>query len=975
MANITTRVTSNAVSGAGTITTSTSSVTVTGSGTSFLTAVTIGQLLYTAADVLIGTVLSIQSNTSLTLVANAAVDVSGGAYKIYSTGITTKGAPLTNQEIDANFINLNNAVVAGANSSVTNVANTLVKRGPSGEFSAGAITAAAGTTVGGTTVPSTNSTQAQMEAGTDTTTRFMTAANIKQAIDVLALQGIGGLNHDMTGFEDRAFSTISIDASTRVFTLTNNGTCNIWYRGKKFAISSPLTITLANVSGGRWITFNTTNSTLSEGSIGADPDIINSVLVAYIYLDVSNSTCIILGDERHLAARDVEWHLAQHNTTGAIWKSGGTVSYTINSTASVGLSFTSPVVFQDEDIVHSIVHSASPNGNYQQNITGTAQIPTLYLQGTTYVQQAASGTPWILGTSRLRYNPVSSNNGSLTDIGENQYVNYWIVATNDKTYPVKAIMGRTAYSTIDSASAETLAAYGLPWPEVVPMYMVTLQSNGAWQLPTRSMIVKVRELTQRKTIAVNDFNIPLHSNLAQLETDDHPQYVHTSIARTITAAHTFTNDITFSSTGFIKLPSGTTAQRPASPLPGMIRFNTTLGFVEQYTSDNLWAPIAPSPTVTTVSPTTFSGAAGTTITVNGTNFDTGATVYFISASGVSTAASTTTRISSSQLQATTPINYKVTDEPLKVKVQNATGLNYTLDNALDCGGSPTWNTAAGNIATIFDRYGSYNPIATVSASDPDGSTITYSIVSGAVPAGCSFNTSNGQISGDPNDSDSSHTDTFTVRASDPVGNYTDRTFSITVNPALDGSSAARGPNSGLALYNAFPSLASGTYWIKPNGNSAQQMYVDMTTDGGGYDFYQCSGCSATSYANQGSGCPAGMYYVYGRTRDHWSVLLNRYGSGWMSNVGSVYKPNGGGNFTGCVMRNPTYYGSGCGEWQVGDGGKWWIRNNTHGEPNGDYNGYGWQQIYFGTGLDPIGFNDGGAYSTGSSYICSTNAKG
>ena len=262
----------------------------------------------------------------------------------------------------------------------------------------------------------------------------------------------------------------------------------------------------------------------------------------------------------------------------------------------------------------------------------------------------------------------------------------------------------------------------------------------------------------------------------------------------------------------------------------------------------------------------------------------------------------------------------------------------------------------------------------MSASDPDGSAITYSIVSGSLPSGCSLDANSGAISGDPGDSDTSYTSSFTIRASDSVGNTTDRAFSIVVNPALDGSSSGRGPYSGQALKNAFPSLASGTYWIRPNGNSAIQMYVDMSTDGGGYDMYQCSGCSATSYANQGSGCPAGTYYVYGRTRDHWNVLLSRYGSGWMSNVGSVYKPNGGGNFTGCIMRNPTYYGSGCGEWQVGDGGKWWIRNNTHSEPNGDYSGYGWQQIYFGTGLDPIGFNDGGAYSSGSSYICSTNAK-
>lgn len=37
-----------------------------------------------------------------------------------------------------------------------------------------------------------------------------------------------------------------------------------------------------------------------------------------------------------------------------------------------------------------------------------------------------------------------------------------------------------------------------------------------------------------------------------------------------------------STTGGMFLPSGTTAQRPASPATGMMRFNTTTGLVEVY---------------------------------------------------------------------------------------------------------------------------------------------------------------------------------------------------------------------------------------------------------------------------------------------------------------------------------------------------------------------------------------------------------
>lgn len=32
----------------------------------------------------------------------------------------------------------------------------------------------------------------------------------------------------------------------------------------------------------------------------------------------------------------------------------------------------------------------------------------------------------------------------------------------------------------------------------------------------------------------------------------------------------------------VELPTGTTAERPASPVAGMLRYNTSLGYVEYY---------------------------------------------------------------------------------------------------------------------------------------------------------------------------------------------------------------------------------------------------------------------------------------------------------------------------------------------------------------------------------------------------------
>jgi len=43
-----------------------------------------------------------------------------------------------------------------------------------------------------------------------------------------------------------------------------------------------------------------------------------------------------------------------------------------------------------------------------------------------------------------------------------------------------------------------------------------------------------------------------------------------------------------STTGGIFLPTGTTAQRPAAPVTGMVRFNTTTGLFETY-NGSIWS--------------------------------------------------------------------------------------------------------------------------------------------------------------------------------------------------------------------------------------------------------------------------------------------------------------------------------------------------------------------------------------------------
>ena len=83
----------NVFVGSGTATSTTGAATVAGVGTAFTTEFAVGDKLYTNAGVLIGTVLSIQNDTGLTLTANGAVAITGATYENFpKTAQTASGS-------------------------------------------------------------------------------------------------------------------------------------------------------------------------------------------------------------------------------------------------------------------------------------------------------------------------------------------------------------------------------------------------------------------------------------------------------------------------------------------------------------------------------------------------------------------------------------------------------------------------------------------------------------------------------------------------------------------------------------------------------------------------------------------------------------------------------------------------------------------------------------------------------------------
>ena len=292
----------------------------------------------------------------------------------------------------------------------------------------------------------------------------------------------------------------------------------------------------------------------------------------------------------------------------------------------------------------------------------------------------------------------------------------------------------------------------------------------------------------------------------------------------------------FTGTDSIQTPKGTTAQRNGSPVTGMLRYNTTIGLLENY-NDAGWAGIDAPPVVSSISPTDVDGNIGTGITITGSNFKSNSTVSIIDTNGAVASAGAVTFTNNTTLVATLDKDYDLSKSPLSFKVSNPSGLSAEITDALTLGAAPAFSTAAGNLGTVVQGA---SASFTISATDADSSTPTLSLKSGSsMPAGgvAFADQGNGSatISGTVNSGGSGTiTHTFTVEATDAAGNVTERTFNFTEQGPLyaftshtftnAGATGKDGPSTGQcqSAYSGAAFLASHfttsggiQYWTVP----------------------------------------------------------------------------------------------------------------------------------------------------------------
>jgi len=190
--------------------------------------------------------------------------------------------------------------------------------------------------------------------------------------------------------------------------------------------------------------------------------------------------------------------------------------------------------------------------------------------------------------------------------------------------------------------------------------------------------------------------------------------------------------------------------------------------------------LAVGPKITSVSDSDLQNINDTT-TITGFNFAEDVQVAFTGTGYSSTAAKSIVRSSSTSLLVTRPDNFPTSGAPYTITVtnpgiSNPTSTNsHVLASSVTAGNAPVWVTSA--TLTPFQKGVSYSQV--IQATDSDGgSSVTYSIISGSLPTGISFDTGTATFSGTPT-ANSGVPYSYTIRATDSGGNFVNRAFSLT----------------------------------------------------------------------------------------------------------------------------------------------------------------------------------------------------
>lgn len=343
------------------------------------------------------------------------------------------------------------------------------------------------------------------------------------------------------GFLDPTEVTVQFVNATRTYIVTPVGASfYLAADGVLYTLTDVYSVNIDDVEGTWYIFFEIVNGipVLMASQVAWDLDTV--MPVGIVQWDFTNKIAIFEAYERHGLTYPSRVHNWAHHSIGTVYSSGldltdftTTGNGNLDTHAQCGL--TGGLVF-DEDIFVGITPAAVPANDFEQILAVPAEIPVYYKNGAAgdWRRYAANTFPCadaakVGAGTRLHYNNPAGP-WTVAEVPSTNHVACWIVATNDRTNPVKVILGQRQDGTLTQAQNnnlfQSLDLTGLPFQEMRVLYRVIFQTANGYGNTPKARIRDVQDL-RADTIRASGQYVPVtHGSLSGLvASDDHPQYL------------------------------------------------------------------------------------------------------------------------------------------------------------------------------------------------------------------------------------------------------------------------------------------------------------------------------------------------------------------------------------------------------------------------------------------------------------------
>ena len=340
------------------------------------------------------------------------------------------------------------------------------------------------------------------------------------------------------------------------------------------------------------------------------------------------------------------------------------------------------------------------------------------------------------------------------------------------------------------------------------------------------------------------------------------------------------------STGYLDVPSGTTAQRPGTANDGNLRFNTDVGALEIHSGSAWVAANEPAPTITSISGTIYAGITGN-LTITGTQFNTSnISIQWLDGSTQITQENNITPTSATSVTRTIPASVynKASGTTIGIKILNTGSVASNTDTSKSVIGVPTGGTLDSTSVSGY-RIHTFTASTTTFTNYIDNLSIEYLVIAGGGAGGsCGGGGGAGgyktNVSGQPSGANSSTLGAFTL-----PGTSSGTAYTITVG-------------AGGAKNGGNPGGQGGTSSISGSG------ITDITTVGGGGGGSYLNALSPTN-----GGSAGGQAATNGSAA---SATANQGTLGAAGHGGTGYTTGGGGGGAGSAGSAGTSSSGGAG---------------------------------------------------------------